>query len=75
MRRSQTPCRAGLTIHSGPGRFIFTKNGRDTYFRIHGTTDPGSIGQSELNGCIRMLNDQVKPFYDQVPVGNPVTVL
>ena len=59
----------------GAGALYLYKNGRDTYFRIHGTTDPGSIGQSELNGCIRMLNDQVKPFYDQVPVGNPVTVL
>ena len=57
------------------GALYLYKNGRDTYFHIHSTTDPGSIGQSELNECIRMLNDQVKPFYDQVPVGNPVTVL
>ncbi len=51
------------------------KDGRDTYFRIHGTTDPASIGQSVSNGCIRMLNDHVKQLYDQVPVGTPVTVL
>ena len=51
------------------------KNGRDTYFRIHGTTDPASIGQSVSNGCTRMLNDHVKQLYDQVPVGTSVTVL
>ena len=59
----------------GAGALYLYKNVRDTYFRIHGTTDLGSIGQSRSNGFTRMLTDQVKPFDDQVPVGNPVTVL
>ena len=51
------------------------RNGIDTYFRIHGTTEPWSIGTSVSNGCIRMLNDHVMQLYQRVPVGTPVTVL
>ena len=51
------------------------QNGRDTFFRIHGTTAPRSIGQSVSNGCIRMLNDHVEDLYDRVPLGTVVTVL
>lgn len=64
----------------GPGNplgaralYLF-KNGRDTYFRIHGTTAPGSIGRSVSNGCIRMLNEHVKDLYARVPTGTRVTV-
>lgn len=51
------------------------QNGRDTFFRIHGTTVPSSIGQSVSNGCIRMLNEHVEDLYDRVPIGTVVTVL
>ncbi len=51
------------------------QNGRDTYFRIHGTTQPSSIGRSVSNGCIRMLNEHVIDLYNRVPVGTTVTVL
>jgi lipoprotein-anchoring transpeptidase ErfK/SrfK len=51
------------------------REGRDTYYRIHGTTEPSSIGQSVSNGCIRMLNEHVIQLYEQVPVGTPVTVV
>ena len=51
------------------------REGRDTYYRIHGTTEPWSIGQSVSNGCIRMLNEHVIQLYEQVPVGTPVTVV
>lgn len=65
----------------GPGNplgaralYLF-QNGRDTYFRIHGTTAPKSIGRSVSNGCIRMINDHVIDLYERVPVGTVVTVL
>ena len=65
----------------GPGNplgaralYLF-QNGRDTYFRIHGTTQPNSIGRSVSNGCIRMLNEHVKDLYERVPIGTVVTVL
>lgn len=51
------------------------QNGRDTYFRIHGTTQPESIGQSWSNGCIRMLNAHVIDLYERVPIGTTVTVV
>jgi len=51
------------------------QNGRDTYFRIHGTTDPSSIGRSVSNGCIRMINEHVTDLYERVPVGTPVHVI
>ncbi|MEM6579394.1 MAG: L,D-transpeptidase [Pseudomonadota bacterium] len=51
------------------------QNGRDTYFRIHGTTAPRSIGRSVSNGCIRMINEHVTDLYERVPVGTVVTVL
>ena len=50
------------------------QNGIDTAFRIHGTTEPGSIGRSVSNGCIRMLNEHVVELYDRVPLGSRVTV-
>lgn len=51
------------------------QGGVDTYFRIHGTTAPESIGQSLSNGCIRMLNEHVTDLYERVPIGTVVTVL
>ncbi|CUH88834.1 putative L,D-transpeptidase ErfK/SrfK precursor [Phaeobacter sp. CECT 5382] len=51
------------------------QNGIDTYFRIHGTNQPKTIGSSASNGCIRMLNDHVVDLYERVPVGTRVTVL
>ncbi|WP_206453905.1 L,D-transpeptidase [Aurantimonas marina] len=48
---------------------------RDTYYRIHGTTEPWSIGRSVSNGCIRMINDHVIDLYNRVPVGARVVVI
>ncbi|MEO0391581.1 MAG: L,D-transpeptidase [Pseudomonadota bacterium] len=65
----------------GPGNplgaralYLF-QNGVDTYFRIHGTTAPKTIGTSSSNGCIRMLNEHVTDLYNRVPTGTVVTVL
>ena len=43
--------------------------GRPTYYRIHGTHLPNSIGKSFSSGCIRLRNDHIDELYDQVPVG------
>lgn len=51
------------------------RNGRDTMYRIHGTTEPRSIGRAVSNGCIRMLNSHVIDLYRRVPNGTPVVVL
>lgn len=51
------------------------QNGVDTYFRIHGTNQPQTIGHAVSNGCIRMLNAHVIDLYDRVPIGTVVTVV
>lgn len=51
------------------------RGGRDTYYRIHGTTQPDSIGRSVSNGCIRMVNDHVIDLYERVPLGTKVVVI
>ncbi len=50
------------------------QNGRDTLFRIHGTTEPLALGQEVSSGCIRMLNEDVIDLYDHVPTGTRVIV-
>lgn len=50
------------------------QGGRDTAIRIHGTTEPNSIGRSVSNGCIRMVNEHVIDLFSRVEVGAPVTV-
>lgn len=48
---------------------------RDTLFRIHGTTEPESIGTQASSGCIRMINQDAIDLYDRVPLGTKVVVL
>lgn len=68
-------------VPGGPGNplgaraLYLYKGNRDTYFRIHGTTQPSSIGRSVSNGCIRMVNEHVKDLYERVPLGARVIVL
>ncbi len=45
------------------------RNGQDTLYRIHGTTEPWTIGKAVSNGCIRMVNEHVTDLYERVPVG------
>lgn len=46
----------------------------DTQFRIHGTTQPWSIGKAVSSGCIRMMNEEVIDLYDRVAIGAQVVV-
>ena len=51
------------------------KGNVDTYYRIHGTTQPWTIGSAASNGCIRMVNEHVIDLYDRVELGTEVIVL
>ena len=44
-------------------------------YGIHGTTDPGSIGQNVTEGCIRMKNPDVEELYAIVPEGTEVVIV
>ena len=46
----------------------------DTEYRIHGTTQPWSIGRAVSLGCIRMMNDEVIDLFERVEVGALVVV-
>jgi lipoprotein-anchoring transpeptidase ErfK/SrfK len=45
-----------------------------TFYRIHGSNEPWTIGQAVSSGCIRMVNDDVIALYDMVDVGTKVVV-
>ena len=45
-----------------------------TLYRIHGTSEPWTIGQAVSSGCIRMTNDDVIDLYERVRVGALVVV-
>ncbi len=46
-----------------------------TMYRIHGTNEPGTIGQAVSSGCIRMDNKDVMDLYNRVHVGTKVVVM
>lgn len=50
-------------------------NGKDTLYRIHGTSEPWTIGTKASSGCIRMLNEDVIDLFDKAPVGTKVIVM
>ncbi|MEM1365951.1 MAG: L,D-transpeptidase [Pseudomonadota bacterium] len=45
-----------------------------TFYRIHGTNAPGSIGRAASSGCFRMYNSHVKDLYARVHFGAPCHV-
>ena len=45
-----------------------------TYYRIHGSNEPWTIGQAVSSGCIRMANEDVIHLYDMVKIGTKVVV-
>jgi lipoprotein-anchoring transpeptidase ErfK/SrfK len=47
----------------------------DTLYRIHGTSQPQSIGKAVSSGCIRLLNADVADLFERVPIGTRVVVL
>jgi lipoprotein-anchoring transpeptidase ErfK/SrfK len=54
--------------------YLFTRERGDTFLRIHGTNDPGTIGMAVSNGCTRLVNDHAIDLYDRVPLGSRVVL-
>ena len=65
----------GLSNPLGARALYLYREGRDTYYRIHGTNEPWSIGRAVSSGCFRLLNEHVIDIYERVPVGTPVHVI
>ena len=57
-------------------RALYLHNGQgDTYYRIHGTMDPASIGQATSAGCIRLFNQDIIHLANQTDSMTKVIVL
>jgi hypothetical protein len=41
---------------------------------IHGTDEPGSIGQAASNGCVRVPNGTLERLFAATPAGTPVVI-
>ncbi len=59
----------------GPRALYLYRDGHDTLFRLHGTTEPWSIGSMVSSGCVRFLNQDIIDLYGRVPTGAKVVVL
>lgn len=49
----------GLENPMGARALYIHNSGGDTYYRIHGTPDPQSIGTASSAGCIRLFNQDI----------------
>jgi lipoprotein-anchoring transpeptidase ErfK/SrfK len=45
-----------------------------TLYRLHGTSEPWTIGQAVSSGCIRLTNEDIIDLYARVKVGSMVVV-
>lgn len=68
-------------LPGGPGNplgaraLYLYRDGKDTHFRLHGTVEPYTIGQSVSSGCIRLMNQDIIDLYNRVPTGTRVVVI
>lgn len=65
----------GMKNPLGPRAMYLYRNGKDLGYRIHGTTEPWSIGTNASSGCIRMFNEDAIDLYQRCPIGTRVLVL
>ena len=81
LKRQMSELQSGVGMPGGPrnplgSRAMYLWQGnKDTLYRIHGTVEPWTIGQSVSSGCIRMINQDVIDLYQRTPVGARVVVL
>lgn len=71
-RRGMPP---GLENPLGARALYIFDNGADTLYRLHGTSDPVSIGKAVSSGCVRLLHHDVIDLYNRVPNKTPIVVI
>jgi lipoprotein-anchoring transpeptidase ErfK/SrfK len=64
----------GLENPLGARAMYLYRNGRDTYFRIHGTIQNESIGHATSAGCIRLFNQDAIDLFNRIDIGAKVKV-
>ncbi len=67
--------KGGINNPLGARALYLYKNGVDTLYRIHGTTEPWSIGKRVSSGCVRLFNHDIIDLFNRVPTGTKVIVL
>lgn len=79
-RLQQTP--RGMGVPGGPNSplgaramYLFANGVGDLGYRIHGTTEPETIGTNVSSGCIRMVNQDICYLYGRALEGTNVVVL
>jgi len=53
----------------GSRAFYLYVGSRDTYLRIHGTPESGTIGGRASSGCVRMVMAHINDLYEHVDTG------
>ena len=64
----------GLRNPLGARALYIYRNGRDTFYRVHGTNDLNSIGNSGSAGCIRMFNQDIIHLYNAIDTPMPINI-
>lgn len=64
----------GLDNPLGARALYLYRNGKDSYFRVHGTVDNNSIGHATSAGCIRLFNQDVIELFERVKMGAKIKV-
>jgi lipoprotein-anchoring transpeptidase ErfK/SrfK len=59
----------------GPRALYLYRGDRDTLYRLHGTTEPHTIGTMVSSGCVRFLNQDIIDLYRRVPTGTTAVIL
>ena len=49
----------GINNPLGARALYLYRGSQDTYFRLHGTIEPETIGQKVSSGCIRLFNHDI----------------
>ena len=62
----------GLTNPLGARALYLYRGGRDTRYRIHGTSQPWTIGQNVSSGCVRLFNHAILDLYERAPISTKV---
>lgn len=65
----------GLGNPLGARALYIFQNGRDTLYRLHGSSEAHSIGRAVSSGCVRLLQQDVIDLYNRVPNNTPIVVI
>jgi len=64
----------GLGNPLGARALYIFEGGRDTLYRVHGTSEDWSIGKAVSSGCVRLLQQDIIDLYNRVPDNTRIVV-